>query len=86
MGGTGAFQRVAEASNRWRKYPTNFLYSGDFGSSLAVSRGSYGIYWSSTSYKANYSDGLSLNSSYVHPGTTNSSKYDGLSARCVLGS
>ena len=86
MGGTGASQSTAEASNRWRKYPTNFLYSGNFSTSSANNRGSSGYYWSSTAYYANDSYSLSLDSTYVYPGTGSNSKYYGRTARCVLGS
>ena len=88
MGGTGADdQFTAEASNRWRKYPTNFLYSGYFNTSSAKDRGSLGsgFYWSSTAYYANYSYILSMYSTSVTPGTGNIVKYRGGSARCVAG-
>ena len=86
MGGTGVDQSTAEASNRWRKYPTNFLYSGRFVSSSASLRGSFGPYWSSTAINAYSSYYLDLNSSHVSPGTDDYSKKYGLSARCVVGS
>ena len=85
MGGTGA-EQSAEASNRWRKYPTNFLYSGTFYSSSAYDRGSNGDYWSSTGYVSGLTYGLSMKSTYVRPGTSNNLfKYNGFSARCVAG-
>ena len=85
MGGTGAYQTTAEASNRWRKYPTNFLYSGYFGTSSANYRGSSGNYWSSTANNAYNSYHLFLYSTFVYPGTYYSLKYSGYAARCVLG-
>ena len=85
MGGTGADQDTAEASNRWRKYPANFLYSGEFYSSSASRRGSSGFYWSSTAYYADYSYDLGLGSTSVNPGTDIGDKYLGDTARCVLG-
>ncbi|MBR2544415.1 InlB B-repeat-containing protein [Candidatus Saccharibacteria bacterium] len=85
MGGTGASQSTVEASNRWRKYPTNFLYSGVFSSSSAIFRGSYGLYWSSTADDAYYSYYLYLYSSYVYPGTSLNKNY-GFTARCVADS
>ena len=85
MGGTGAYQSTAEASNRWRKYPTNFLYSGLFHRTSAGSRGSYGDYWSSAAYGDN-SYSLYLYSTVFNPGTNYYGKYYGLTARCVLGS
>ena len=84
MGGTGVNnQSTAEASNRWRKYPTNFLYSGYLYDSLAYSRGSYGEYWSSTAINANRSHTLFLRSRLVRPGTDYIGKNYGVSARCV---
>ncbi len=85
MGGIGAYQSTAEASNRWRKYPNNFLYSGNFNTSSASRRGSIGYYRSSTANNANNSYYLSLKSTYVYPGTTDNYKYRGYSTRCVAG-
>ena len=69
-----------------RSFPNNFLYSGDFGTSSASSRGSYGYYWSSTANNSNGSYYLYLYSSYVLPGTYNYDKYYGQSIRCTVGS
>ena len=85
MGGTGAFQSSsAGASNRWRKYPANFLYSGYFGTPSVYYRGSVGYYWSSSAYDASNSYYLGLGSTSVNPGTYNYVKYLGNSARCVV--
>ena len=84
MGGTGASQSTTEASNRWRKYPANLLYSGYFYTSSAYYRGSSGYYWSSTAYNNLNSYGLGLDSSYVSPGTDNSNKYYGFCIRCTV--
>ena len=86
MGGTGADQSTAEASNKWRKYPTNFLYSGFFNSSSVGRRGSRGLYWSSTAYSDYYSYALSLNNTDVSPGKSKPFKFYGFSARCVADS
>ena len=56
LGGTGADQSTAEASNRWRTYPNNFIYSGDVWSGYdspnfnteVRARGASGNYWTST--------------------------------------
>ncbi|MDO4747095.1 MAG: FISUMP domain-containing protein [Candidatus Saccharibacteria bacterium] len=74
------------ATKAFRKFPNNFLYSGYFNTSSAVYRGSYGYYWSSTANGNGNSYYLYLNSSNVYPGTDYSSKYSGLSIRCVSGS
>ena len=81
MGGTGAAQSTEEASNRWRKYPTNFLYSGYFGSSSANGRGSYGFYWSSTCENPSRAYDLLFDSSEVR--TLYSARYCGLSIRPI---
>ena len=85
MGGTGAYQRTAKASNRWRKYPANFLYSGFFSTSSAYNRGSNGIYWSSTANSAVSSYDLSLASTFFDPGTYDNTMNYGCTARCVAG-
>ena len=73
----------SDASNKLRAYPNNFLYSGLFTTSSAYSRGSNGLYWSSTANGNNSSYRLYLSSSGVHPGTNNNNKYYGLSIRCT---
>ena len=83
MGGTGAYQETAEASNRWRTYPNNFVYSGLVLGSSVGSRDSYGSYWSSSASVSVNAYNLYLYSSYVYPGTTDSSKYCGRMVRCV---
>ena len=82
LGGTGASQSTSEASNRWRKFPNNFLYAGEF-YGLSSTRGGAGYYLSSTAFQYDSYLGLSLVSSYVRPGNDNHSKSNGSSARCV---
>ena len=74
----------ADASNKLRAYPNNFLYSGYFGPSSAYGRGSYGLYWSSTAQDITYSYYLNLNSSNVRPGANIYTKYNGCSIRCTV--
>ena len=69
-----------------RSFPNNFLYSGNFYTSSAGGRGSYGTYWSSTADNSYISYGLSLGSSSVRPGTGDYDKNLGLSIRCTAGS
>ena len=84
MGGTGGdYQSTAEASNRWRSYPNNFVYSGGVGGPSVSDRGSYGFYWSSSASNSSLAYNLYLHSSYVSPGTSNGSKYFGRVARCI---
>ena len=84
MGGTGASQSTAADSLRWRKYPVNFVYSGDVGSGSVYYRGSFGRYWSSTAYSSSSAYYLDLNSSFVSPGTDYYYyKSNGRPVRCV---
>ena len=85
MGGTGASQSTIEASNRWRTYPNNFVYSGGVVGSSVYVRGSDGYYWSSSAYTSNLAYYLSFRSSNVSPGTYSNIKYFGSMARCVAG-
>ena len=75
----------SDASNKLRAYPNNFLYSGRFHTSSAYNRGSHGLYWSSTADDISSSYYLSLNSSYVYPGTKSSRKNYGQGIRCTVG-
>ncbi|MBR2544501.1 hypothetical protein IKF04_04390 [Candidatus Saccharibacteria bacterium] len=83
---TNANSGSTSVSTGLRSYPTNFLYSGHFYDSSAGYRGSNGYYLSSTGLNAGYSYSLYLGSSRVYPGTNDTNKFGGLSARCVLGS
>ena len=90
MGGTGGTQSTQEATNRWRKYPSNYLYSGYFNGTLARERGNTGFYWSST-FAENYASRIlyleydSYNSYYfVCPGTNVYDNYQGISVRCMV--
>ena len=85
MGGTGGrYQNTSEASNRWRIYPNNFLYSGGWSGSVAGARGINGLYWSRTADRSPYVHGLSFGPEYVDPVIGNDShKGDGLTVRCL---
>ena len=83
MGGTGSYQSTTEASNRWRSFPNNFVYSGGWYGSSAGGRGNYGVYWSSTAGSTGNAYGLYFYSGYVYPGTSYGGKGDGYSVRCV---
>ncbi len=72
-------------SNRFRSFPNNFLYSGNFNGSSAYLRGSYGYYWSRSAYVSNYSYNLTLVSTGLFP-SFNYDKYFGFSVRCLIGS
>ena len=84
IGGTGSDQyNTPEASNRWRSYPNNFLYSGEWGGSVARERGAYGLYWSRTAGTSSSALGLNFASEYVNPGTGVNIKRLGYTVRCL---
>lgn len=85
MGGTGADQSTAEASNRWRSYPNNFAYSGYVTGSSVSTRNSYGIYWSASGSSSSSAYGLFFDSEGVNPGTNYGRKWFGKVVRCVAG-
>ncbi len=73
----------ANASKALRSYPNNIVYSGDYNGSSADGGGWGGCYWSST---VGYSGGAYVELFYstgVIPGTINSTKYLGLTVRCL---
>ena len=73
----------AAASDNWRSFPNNFVYSGHWCDSSACVRGYGGYYWSSTTSNSVSAYYLFLNSSYVEPGTYNDVRYYGNSVRCL---
>ena len=90
LGGTGADQRTVEASNRWRKYPNNYLYSGRISDNTIIDRNSYGGYWSSTTYHdgggeiwGESSFRVSIGNSRVRP-SLNDDRYFGFTVRCLV--
>ena len=83
MGGTGRWQDSTEASNRWRSFPNNFVYSGYWYDSSEEFRGDHGFYWSSTAGYTSYAYGLELYSDNISPGASGNSKRNGYSVRCV---
>ncbi|MBR3246281.1 hypothetical protein IKF87_00125 [Candidatus Saccharibacteria bacterium] len=84
MGGTGAYQSTAEASNRWRTYPNNFVYSGHVNSKV-FNRNSIGFYLSSLAYNSDSAYFLIIDRSYVHPSVWDNGKHYGRTVRCVAG-
>ena len=77
---SGATDSVA--SSMFRSYPNNFVYSGSAYFSVG-GRSSYGYYWSSSADGNDRAYTLYLGSSYIDPGTSNSTKYYGRVARCI---
>ncbi|MBR3353166.1 hypothetical protein IKG49_01045 [Candidatus Saccharibacteria bacterium] len=84
MGGTGSYQNSAEASNRWRTYPANFLYSGVWwGPAVAGGRGLYGLYWSRTADDSGFARALDFTAEDVTPVAGGYNKRNGFSVRCL---
>ena len=83
IGGTGSYQESAEASNRWRTYPRNFIYSGGWYESLAGPRGVGGLYWSRTAHDSYYAYELGFGSGYFDPEDGVNGKVYGISVRCL---
>ena len=85
LGGTGSSQSTAEASNRWRSYPNNFLYSGYWQNSAAEGHGYSGFYWSSRAVTYVYTDNLRIHNNYIDPASDAGAWYKnyGLSMRCL---
>ena len=72
-------------SNALRAYPNNYVYSGNVNGPYILNRSSSGGYWSASGYG---SSGLGayimyLNDTSVVPNTGFSSKYNGLTVRCI---
>ncbi len=84
MGGTGSYQGTTEASNKWRSFPNNFVYSGGWAGSSADIRGNGGYYWSSTAGSTDNAYYLVFVSSIVSPTYYVVNKYYGFSVRCVI--
>ena len=72
-----------DASKAMRAYPTNLVYSGDFGESTAHYRGSVGVYWASNRYSSLSAYSESFNSDDLLPGSNDDIVYSGLTVRCV---
>lgn len=92
MGGSGAAASYSTTptgqsrSEVWRSFPNNFIYAGNFLTASAGYRSTYGFYWSSTALNNNSPYSLSLNYTFLTPGTNTNAGYYGSSIRCVAGS
>ena len=73
------------ANKAFRKYPNNFLYSGNFVTD-SVYPGANGYYWSTTTRHSSYAYFLNITSTDVAPGTGSNTKSAGRSIRCVVNS
>ncbi|MBQ3320844.1 hypothetical protein IJG71_01805, partial [Candidatus Saccharibacteria bacterium] len=77
---------VNPVNKKIRKYPNNFLYSGDIYGSSVNNRGSYGVYWSSTAYGSSSAYYLGFESLRFYVGATYVYRSNGYALRCVFGS
>lgn len=73
----------SEASKIWRAFPNNFIYSGYFYNRNSAYRGSYGDYWSATSYDKNNAYYFSINNIGLGPANSYQTRNYGLSIRCI---
>ena len=89
LGGIGSYQSDSNGkeivSNRWRVFPNNFLYSGNFNGSSAGNRGTRGYYWSRSANTSYLAYSLYLNSSYLSPSNYDPKNF-GFPVRCLIGS
>ena len=85
MGGTGIYQGTSQASNRWRSFPNNLVYSGYVGDTSVANRGFYGTYWSSSADNVSRAHILGVNENSVSPSMSVSEKHYGYVVRCVAG-
>lgn len=87
LGGSGSTQSSAEASNRWRKFPYNMVYTGYFDSRYDDTgpsfRGDSGSLWTSSAESNVDAYFLSIADSLLYPGNNSNYKFYGLSVRCV---
>ena len=68
-----------------RKYPNNFIYSGDFNKTAPGGRGTFGRYWSSTAENTNNAFRLGFtgsNQGVTPAGSWN--KWDAFAVRCIV--
>ena len=68
-----------------RRYPNNFIYSGDFNKTVPGGRGTYGRYWSSTAENVNKAFRLGFtgsNQGVTPAGSWN--KWDAFAIRCIV--
>ena len=87
LGGNGSTQSTAEASNRWRKFPNNIMYTGYFDSRYddtgASFRGNSGSLWTTSAASGIDAFFFSIADTSLYPGNNSNYKFYGLSVRCV---
>ena len=86
LGGTGLRENTLAASNLWRKFPNNFIFSGGWYKASAVSRHRYGYYSSSTAYSTQRAYYLWLADNFKVPDADESDMQYVTTVRCVTSS
>ena len=74
-----------DASKALRRFPANFVYSGEYQSSAALNKGAIGRYWTRTTNSATGGWRFSLDATSSYPGNNSQSKGYGLAVRCMMG-
>ena len=74
-----------DASKALRRFPANFVYSGEYQSSAALNKGTIGRYWTRTTNSAAGGWRFSLDATSSYPGNNSQSKGYGLAVRCMMG-
>ncbi len=69
----------------FRKYPNNFVYSGDYNRNTTGGRSTYARYWTSTASSANNAYRLGLTSGSVTLKSNNYNKWAAFAIRCIAG-
>ena len=72
-----------DASKALRRFPANFVYSGEYQSSAALNKGAIGRYWTRTTNSATGGWRFSLDATSSYPGNNGQSKGYGLAVRCM---
>lgn len=85
LGGSNTNEETAAASNRWRKFPNNFIYSGYLSGNTMTELGETGNYFSSTVGNASQALHVGFSADGIWPGNGWTDKSYGESVRCVYG-
>lgn len=70
-------------SKRWRNFPLNYIYSGEWRSNSTLNRGASGGYFSASNFNAQRSYNLWLRSTAVNMNSNSNPKYRGQAIRCI---
>ena len=84
--GYSYYDSSTNATKNFRKYPNNFVFSGDIYRASILNRGGAGFYWSSTIRSIYGAYRWAINSTDLYPGTVDyGDKFRGASVRCLAG-